>query len=87
MSGTDDEHFVQNGRGNRTALGEDADRTSARLGEPGSEWESQHVPLLADEERVDARGVVHTHAVRSNDTALVLIRQLHQLSLLFNAVI
>ena len=87
VSGTGDEHFVQNGRGDSAALGEDADRASARLGEPGSEWESQHVPFLADEERVDARGVVHTHAVRSNDTALVLIRQLHQLSLLFSGAI
>ena len=65
------EYLVQQGSAQRAALREQTDRTQFGLGKTA----------VADKHRVHVARIVDSHAVRSDDTALVLIRQTHNLLL------
>ena len=73
--------LVQQGHAQRTALREDAHGSKARLGETRSEGKPWKSPDGREEQRIHVCGVVHTHAVGSDDTALVLVGQTHDLIL------
>ena len=81
VSVLDCEHLVENGGGDGATLREDTHGSGAGLRQARRDACHQSKPLLSDEQRVNARGVVHAHAVGADDTALVLVGQLHQLSL------
>lgn len=60
-------YLVEQGSAQSAALREQTDRTQFGLGKTA----------VADKHRVHVARIVHAHAIRSDDTTLVLIRQTH----------
>ena len=65
--------FVQKGHTQSTALREDTYRSEAGLSKTRREEESWESPNSRKEQSIHVRGIIHTHTVGSDDTALILV--------------